>query len=600
MNALIKKFFTFFISFFIIFISFAPKIYADDIRNKITSANFDTSNSMIILTAQDTAEPILKDIKVVKLENPSRVYFDIDNSILTIAKQDWTFNSGVVKQVKINQFSVNPDKVRVVMYFDEEFDLNNIKFYRIKNNIIIKFKNAYPCNENYLQNVYRDEHSSSSDFYEYTTVMFPVTSPNDKTEQLQQGNGENALASTMAKKELKLNTKLYLNNAIAKQNLITLNGFGAITLEKPYLLSNPKRIVYDIPNTLTDAKIRNKEFKLNETDTAKIGQFSVNKARVVITSEDAQNYLPVFSKDNQTITFANVKKIDYKTLFTGSANVTGYSKEKNDSQTYSMVLFFDAPIVHAIDRLNERLDLYLYNVSKYSEEHFKSTFAATPFANAEVTLMPKIGIKISIPLNSDSMVSSYLGADGRTLKVKIKGPKSISSILSPVISGMNQNNKDKGLKKKIVLDPGHGGSDCGAIGGGYTVEMTRNSDVYVSLQDRVAFSEKADPDIFVSIHVNSSVKPEITGIETHYYHQESMTLAQTVHSSLASNINSPNRGLFKSKFYVINHTTVTAILVEIGFISNSRERAELIGEKRKQATAKAIAEGVENYFKQYK
>ena len=130
--------------------------------------------------------------------------------------------------------------------------------------------------------------------------------------------------------------------------------------------------------------------------------------------------------------------------------------------------------------------------------------------------------------------------------------------------------------------------------------MTRDDDTYVSLQDRVAISENFAPDIFVSIHVNSSVRPEITGVETHYYHQESMSLAQTVHSSFASSVQSPNRGLFKSKFYVINHTTCPAILVEIGFISNSGEREQLIGSKRKQATAKSIAEGIDNYFKQYK
>ena len=130
--------------------------------------------------------------------------------------------------------------------------------------------------------------------------------------------------------------------------------------------------------------------------------------------------------------------------------------------------------------------------------------------------------------------------------------------------------------------------------------MTRANDSYVSLQDRVAISEKFNPDIFVSIHVNSSVRPEIKGVETHYYHQESMALAQTVHSSFASAVNSPNRGLFKSKFYVINHTTAPSILVEIGFISNNAERAELVSEKRKQATAKAIADGVQEYFKQYR
>ena len=108
------------------------------------------------------------------------------------------------------------------------------------------------------------------------------------------------------------------------------------------------------------------------------------------------------------------------------------------------------------------------------------------------------------------------------------------------------------------------------------------------------------PDIFISIHVNSSTGNEASGIETHYYHQESILLAQTLHASLASAINTKNRGLFKSKFYVINHTTAPAILMEIGFISNSAERAELSGSARRKATAKAIVEGVENYFDQLK
>lgn len=603
--------------------AFVPTSYAEEIY-KITSANFDTSNSMIVLTANDnTGIPILQDLKVVKLENPTRAYFDINNSVLTTSKQDWTFNSGVVKQIKINQFSTNPNVVRVVMYFEDDFNINTIKFFRVKNNIIVKFKPNNVCNDNYFQNTYRDEHSSSSDFYEYTTVMTPVSAPqNDIVGQIQDAFNTTAVQNTLAKKELKLNTKYYLNNVTTKQNSVLFNGFGAVTIERPYILSNPSRIVYDFPNTLTDTKVRNKEYKINETDSVKIGQFSVNKARIVITTNDVNDYIPVYSSDNQSLILANMKKVNYTSLITNSSNVVGYSKEKNDEQTSSMVLFFDAPIVHSVDRLNSRFDVYLYNVSKYNEDRFKSTFANSPFSKAQVSLMPKIGIKISIPLEQDSVVNTYLGADGKTLKVKIKEPKKKSAPIlitpplvvtpAPVGSG----------KKKIVIDAGHGGSDAGAIGGGiyekditmdvsnrvkdllskqgYIVQMTRAGDSYVSLQDRVAISEKFDPDIFVSIHVNSSVRPEITGVETHYYHQESMSLAQTVHSSLASSVTSPNRGLFKSKFYVINHTTAPAILVEIGFISNSAERAQLVSEKRKQATAKAIADGVQNYFKQYR
>ena len=359
----------------------------------------------------------------------------------------------------------------------------------------------------------------------------------------------------------------------------------------------------------------------------KIGQFSVNKARIVITTDDVSDYIPIYSSDNQSLIIANYKKTNNSTLFNSSSNATAYNKEKTDSLTESMILKFDAPVVHGLDRYQDKIVLYLYNVSKYHDENFKAAYKNTLFSEAQISLMPKIGLKLTIPVEQDALVSTYLGADGRSIKIKVKeakkkAPEQIVTPPSIILNPSNNTNKHSGDKKKVVIDAGHGGTDVGATSGGiyekditldvakrvekllkqkgYQVVMTRPDDTYVSLQDRVAISEQNDPDIFVSIHVNSSVRPEITGVETHYYHQESMALAQTVHSSFASAVQSPNRGLFKSKFYVINHTTVPAILVEIGFISNSGERAQLIGEKRKQATAKSIADGVQNYFKQFK
>ena len=66
---------------------------------------------------------------------------------------------------------------------------------------------------------------------------------------------------------------------------------------------------------------------------------------------------------------------------------------------------------------------------------------------------------------------------------------------------------------------------------------------------------------------------------------------------MLNHIKAKDRGLFKSKFYVINHTTAPAVLVEVGFLSNAAEREQLVTESRKQATAKAIAEGIYEYLK---
>lgn len=629
-----KKIFKYLLIFLFIIFTFTLKANAEEIF-KITSANFDTSNAMIMLSAKEgNAGTIMESVKLVTLENPKRAYFDIDSAVLSIPKQDWTFNSQGIKQVKISQFSTNPNKVRVVMYYDEGYDISQVKFLRLKNNIILKLKNN-GYSDTYFQNTYRDEHASSSDFYEYLTVTTPVTkkdAADDIVDQLQRAFNTTIPKLTTPeqseKLQLRLNTKYYIENVTAKPNAVLINGFGALTIEKPLILTNPSRIVFDLSNTLVAQNLRNKTFKLNDTDYFKIGQFSVNKARVVITTNAVEDYIPIFSSDNQSLLIANYKTVKASTLYSNTNNMIAFSNKKIDAQTSAMTLSFNAPVVHGIDRTNTEAMIYLYNTNNYNETTFKNTFANTAFAKAKVELIPQIGLKVSVPIQQNSLINTYLGADGKTIKLQVKAPKAATTVATTkpattttVTTHAVTTKVPKGTRK-VVIDAGHGGSDYGAIRNGinekditldvakrveallkkegYAVKMTRTSDVYVSLQGRCDISNAYDPDIFVSIHVNSSVRPEITGIETHYYHQESMSLAQTLHSSLASNINSKNRGLFKSKFYVINHTTAPSILMEIGFISNDGERAQLVSEKRKQDTAKAIAEGVKNYFKQNK
>ena len=183
---------------------------------------------------------------------------------------------------------------------------------------------------------------------------------------------------------------------------------------------------------------------------------------------------------------------------------------------------------------------------------------------------------------------------------------------TPSILRRNQN------IKTVIIDAGHGGSDVGATREGVyekdltldmskrlatilrkkglNVLMVRNNDATVSLEERVEFSEKNKADVFVSIHVNSSVTPEGNGLETHYYTPQSYDFAQIVHREFTSAIKAKDRGLFKSKFYVINHTTCPSILVETGFISNPEEREELLTTQRKQKTAESIAKGILKYL----
>lgn len=623
--------------FLIIFsiICFTQATYAQEIF-RVTSVNFDTSNSMIFLTSPDnTTETIMKSIKLTKLQNPKRVYFDINSAILTKGTQNWFLNSGGVKQVKISQFSTTPSKIRVVLYLDDNFDQSKISFLKVNNNIVIKFKDGM-CENEYFQNTYRDEHNNSSDFYENlsisnekleTAVKKITTDPanNEVIDQIQDAFNSTVPAQSSVKpvstqtaeaiqKELKLKSKYYLNAISTKSNGFLLSGFGVIGIEKPMYLTNPARVVFDIPNAIANPELKNQELKIGE-DTIKLGQFERNKVRIVINSIELEKYIPIFSSDGQSILFLKSDKINNTEIISKTTDATGYFVKKINPLTNEFIISFNTPVVHSVRRDDSKLTINLFNALRYNEQTFRSTINQTDLDDMRIDLLPQVGLKLNVPVEKDNLINCYLGSDGKSVRIVIKRIKPKNHYIYP--GNMIILPKCNG-KSSVVLDPGHGGSDYGAIrcginekdinldvakrieailaGKGVSVTMTRNIDTFVSLEDRTIITANKNPDIFVSIHVNSSVKPEITGIETHYYHQNSLNLAQTIHANMMSFIRSRDRGLFKSKFYVINHTEVPAILVEIGFISNNNERCELISEKRKQETATAIANGILKYL----
>lgn len=620
--------------FLIIFsiICFTQAAFAQEV--KVTSVNFDTSNALIFLTSPDNiSESIMNSVKLTKLQNPKRVYFDINSAVLTKGAQNWFLNSGGVKQVKVSQFSTNPAKIRVVLYLDENFDPSKISFLKVNNNIVIKFKDAL-CENEYFQNTYRDEHNNSSDFYENLSISNEKLETAVKTIQtsLPQNGYLNEIQGAFStpepagvkpvpvqnanviQKELKLKSKYYMNAICVKSNGFLVSGFGVVGVEKPMYLTNPARVVFDIPNAIANPELRNQEFKIG-VDTIKLGQYERNKVRLVITSNELEKYIPVFSSDGQSVFIVKNDTVNIDEIVSKTTDVTGYFVKQINPLTDEFIMSFNAPVVHSVRRDDTKLTINLFNALRYNEETFRNTINQTPLDDMRIDLLPRVGLKLIAPVEKDNLINCYLGADGKSIRIvikRIKPKKSFSlpepSIIIPKLHG----------KSSVVLDPGHGGSDYGAIrcginekdinldvakrveailaSRGVSVTMTRDTDCSVSLEDRTIICANRTPDIFVSIHVNSSVKPEITGIETHYYHQNSLNLAQTIHASMMSIIRSRDRGLFKSRFYVINHTTTPAILVEMGFISNDNERCELISEKRKQQTAEAIASGILKYL----
>lgn len=620
--------------------TFFSTAFAENEPIRVMSLNYDNNSSLVCILTKTSEYGSRIDLppKVVRLTNPNRIYFDINNSILIGEKQQLVFENSDIKEIRLAQFGTNPNIVRTVITFAEDFNTENINLSVLNNNIFIKTKNL-KLNNKYFNPIYKESKvdKTFSDIVVnsqvHKKVEIPVTAGNQTSEHvmsdiqkafekatLPESDGKfyDSVISVDISSVLKFRTKYYISQYASKSGGILVSGIGQLTELKPFYLSSPKRVVIDLPNTFIDRKIRNREINVcpdgSCKDTAKIGQFEKGTARIVINSDEPEKYMPIFAQDSQSMVIINSDKLNHTTLSQIASNMENTYIKNINKNTSEMILSFTSPVICSAIRDNEKLSLYLFNIRSYNEENLNKTIDKTQFKNIKVGLLPQIGIKVILnDLSKEDIIDIEQGVDSKALKITYVRNKKDECYIT----------KKRGVtKNKVVLDPGHGGSDYGAIreginekdittdvtnrvaailrSKGYKVALTRSEDKYVSLEDRVAISENEEPEIFVSIHVNAAVSTTPSGIETHYYHEYSKELAEVVHKNLIKQIDTKDRGLFKSMFYVINHTTDPAILVEIGFLSNENERNELITNSRKQKTAQAIADGIIEYLKKKK
>jgi len=178
-------------------------------------------------------------------------------------------------------------------------------------------------------------------------------------------------------------------------------------------------------------------------------------------------------------------------------------------------------------------------------------------------------------------------------------------------------------KFSVVIDPGHGGPDPGAIGigglretdvvlevskkvkklltdKGVKVRLTRKYEVDLDLPPRVSFANNTDADIFVSIHANASrgKRRDINGLETFYFRGwRGRLLAKRIQNQiLRVSPGSPDRGVKQGRFYVIKNTRMPAVLVEIGFLTGRLDARRLEKDAHRKRLAYAIAKGILEYL----
>lgn len=173
----------------------------------------------------------------------------------------------------------------------------------------------------------------------------------------------------------------------------------------------------------------------------------------------------------------------------------------------------------------------------------------------------------------------------------------------------------------VVIDPGHGGSDPGAESKSMKrwekevnlsialkvkalldkesqikAQLSRTDDTYVELADRVRFAEERKADIFISIHANSFDKPTATGTETYYYRDDSKRLADVIQKHVVQGTKLADRGVKKAAFKVIKETTMPAVLVETGYLSNPSDAKLLFTDAVQDRIAAELVKGIKEYL----
>ncbi|WP_434685429.1 N-acetylmuramoyl-L-alanine amidase [Pseudanabaena minima] len=237
-------------------------------------------------------------------------------------------------------------------------------------------------------------------------------------------------------------------------------------------------------------------------------------------------------------------------------------------------------------------------------------------------------VVVSVKMISGWQISESVRTNPQAIALQLTSVGQVNAGIPPNTRSQvqpNYGNVTSG-RQLVVIDPGHGGPDVGATRNGvyekdivlamskqlgrilqqmgYSVMYTRTEDIDLDLEPRVQMAENARASAFVSVHVNSldASSSQVNGVETYHAPSASLgkNLAELVHQQIIASTGANDRGVRSARFYVITKTSMPAILVETGFITNPSEASRLVDSNYQGRMAVAIAQGIDQFLKSYR
>lgn len=367
-----------------------------------------------------------------------------------------------------------------------------------------------------------------------------------------------------------------------------------------FRLENPDRLVVDVYKSVL-SEIQTLEANSPYIKAIRSGQADVGVARVVLDLEpgmyydyEAEGNLVKVYVSNVPFNFYDYKKF-YNSAFidlSPGMEVEYQPVIDPEHRTLKIMIPKDLNVEEKVESINDNI---MESVSVYKEKYGDQIYTVASFK-----MQPTVDYQLLSP------------AVTKLVSVKFKEKAERANQLT------------------VLIDPGHGGKDPGALGIdkktqekdlnldvalrlnrilndiGFNTMLTRKDDSYVDLASRSGMANNNYVDFFMSIHFNAFTSTA-KGIETLYYPNEitdeypfdNKKMANIFHSELIDTLKRPSRGITpRPGLHVLNKTKMPAILAELGFITNSEELAEIKKPEYREMAARALAASIVRHFKE--
>ena len=293
------------------------------------------------------------------------------------------------------------------------------------------------------------------------------------------------------------------------------------------------------------------------------------------------------------------------------------------SNTGLLIIEADQPVKYqtVLDRVSGNYTLIVTNAKISSNLQRPSLAANSPIERIRLVQVGN-SVEIGIKTIAGWQVREIQRLNNNQVYLQVSLNNTASLPTNNSVPPFSQNTGDR-RRGVIFVDAGHGGNDPGAVGNGiqendvvlpislklgqalqgmgYTVYYTRTNDVEVDLEPRVAAAARVNADVFVSIHANALAPGNsgISGIETYHARGSAVgrELASYVHSQIVAGTGAYDRSVRGAGFYVVTKTSMPAILVETGYVTNPTEARNLNNPNYQKQMADAIARGIDQFIR---